>query len=88
MTFDLILASDVLFFEKFHDDLVRLVGYFLEKKPTASFITVNKTRGKSIDNFLEKLQTKNPSVYVKTHVAADEQHPQFRLIIIENRPNA
>lgn len=88
MTFDIILASDVLFFESFHNDLIDSIGYFLEQNPAALFITVNKIRGKSIDNFLERLDQRKPTLCVKAHVAADEQQPQFRLIIIQRRPQS
>lgn len=53
--YDLILASDVLFFEKFHDDLIGLIRHCVDINKDARVVMVNKERGGSQDRFLNKI---------------------------------
>ena len=54
--YDLVLASDVLFFESFHEDLIGLLRHCLDLKSGARVVMVNKERGESQKRFLEKLK--------------------------------
>jgi predicted nicotinamide N-methyase len=57
--YDLVLASDILFFEEFHSDLIALLQFYKELNPDLVFLCVNKERGGSIKRFTEKAKTAN-----------------------------
>jgi predicted nicotinamide N-methyase len=84
--FDIILASDILFFEKFHSDLIQCIEYIFDQNEDAVFLTVNKERGNSIKNFLEKISKSDCKLNLKQKILIDAKHPEFCLIML-NRGN-
>ena len=53
--FDLMLFSEVLFFKDFHNDLLNLIEFYLNKNPNCKVFMLNEERDSTVRDFIFKI---------------------------------